>query len=279
MGEQWHPLLALWPVYLGNFARFIAGTIAVDHIYTRFPAVPIEIGHFWSLAVEEQFYLLWPLVVFKVLERNKLIRVCVGVMAAVLLLRAALLFLVPASFNEMGFFFRMAFLQADAFLFGGLLALLLRGPHKERILRFGIWLLCGSIAAFALSCWFNGAGRYLSKFVPETPWVSAYGFTLVYLISGGLILCALRGGTILSRILSVAPLRLLGKYSYGFYVYHVLLAPVLGLYLGRSSAILAVSASLVVEFLIIFAISALSYHFLEQPFLRLKVYFSGAIKT
>ncbi len=142
LGEQWHPIHILWPVYLGNFARFFAGTIAVDHIYTRFSAVPIEIGHFWSLAVEEQFYLLWPLVVFKVLDRHKLIRICLGVMTTVLLLRSALLFVVPASFIEMGFFFRMMFFQADAFLFGGLLALLLRGPHKERVLRLGVWLLC-----------------------------------------------------------------------------------------------------------------------------------------
>ena len=68
--EQWSPIQLLWPIYLGNFARHLVGTIAVDHIYTNIPWYPIEIGHFWSLAVEEQFYLLWPLIVFKVSNRK-----------------------------------------------------------------------------------------------------------------------------------------------------------------------------------------------------------------
>ncbi len=86
-------------------------------------------------------------------------------------------------------------------------------------------------------------------------------------------------GGFIYRILSLAPLRLLGRYSYGFYVYHVLLAPVLWLKLSRSSAATAASASFVVEFLIIFAVSAISYHFLERPFLHLKAYFGSSTRT
>src|SRR6185437_14914235 len=93
---QWRPMLTLWPVYLGNYVRFIGGaTTAYDRIYTAFPTVPFEIGHFWSLAVEEQFYFLWPLVVFKVQSRQKLMRICVAVIILVLLLRTALVQVLP----------------------------------------------------------------------------------------------------------------------------------------------------------------------------------------
>ena len=268
--EQWRPLLALWPVYLGNYARFIAGSATVDHIYTRIPWFPIEIGHFWSLAVEEQFYILWPLVVFSVGSRKALIRICAAAMAGVLLLRLGLVPFVPRSFLEMEFFYRMTFTQADAFLFGGMLALMLRGDRKAAVLRLGPPLFWGGLLILALACWFNGPGPQLSMVVPATPWMSGYGFTLVDLVAGGMILSALRGGNLLFRILTLAPLRVLGRYSYGFYVYHVLLMPLISVHWldAPSTAMLAVHV--IADFSIILAVSAASYHLLEMPFLRMK---------
>jgi peptidoglycan/LPS O-acetylase OafA/YrhL len=272
--ERWRPMLVLWPIYLGNYARFLAGTTAVDHIFTRFPWFAIEIGHFWSLAVEEQFYLLWPLVVFKVSNRNTLIRICAAVMAGGLLLRTILVLVLPRSILQMEFLYRMTFSQADAFLFGGLLALLMRGPQKAAVLRSGSWLFWGPLTVLIAACWLNGPGRYLENVIPTAPWMSTYGFTLLDLTSGGLILCALRPGNLLFRPITFAPLRVLGKYSYGFYVYHVLLRPLLmpfeGLYPSPMMTIFWRCA----DFVVIFVISVISYDLLEMPFLRLKSRFA-----
>lgn len=272
--EQWTPIRLLWPMYLGNFARFIAGTIDVDHIYTRFSVFPVEIGHFWSLAVEEQFYLLWPLVVFKIADRKMLMRICVGVVIAVLLLRVLLLAILPHSFLELDFYFRMMFLQADAFLFGGLLTLVLRGPARERILghaQLFFWIALGVLVA---ACLLNHPGHEFSLILPSRPWMSSYGFTLISLASGGLILCAMKPGNAVFYVLNLRPLRVLGRYSYGFYVYHVLLLPlrVFHMWKGQSAAIQMVF--LVVDFFIVLGISAASYHLLEMPFLQLKSRFS-----
>ena len=268
--EQWRPMLLLWPVYLGNFARFFAGTSAVDHIYTGIPWFPIEIGHFWSLAVEEQFYLLWPLVVFSVSDRKVLIRICSIAVVAVLLFRICIVPVVPHSFLEMGFFYRMTFTQADAFLFGGLIALMLRGPRKAAILRLGPPLFWSALVALALVAWLNGPGPHLSKVVPESPWMSGYGFTFVDFVAGGMILSALRPGNLLFRVLTLQPLRVLGRYSYGFYVYHVLLLPLRPLYLWGSWSTPIIVVHFCIDFLIVLAVSAASYHFLEMPFLRMK---------
>jgi peptidoglycan/LPS O-acetylase OafA/YrhL len=85
-----------------------------------------------------------------------------------------------------------------------------------------------------------------------------------------MILCALRPGNILFRALTFAPLRILGRYSYGFYVYHVLLLPMGPLYLVGNTTAPVMVLHFCSEFLIVLAVSAASYHFLEMPFLRLK---------
>jgi peptidoglycan/LPS O-acetylase OafA/YrhL len=264
--ERWRPLLVLWPTYLGNYARFIAGTAAVDRIWTsRFA---FEIGHFWSLAIEEQFYLLWPLVVFKVRDRRALIRICIGVMVAVLALRSVMVLAIPGQLIQLGFLYRMTFAQADAFLLGGMLALVLRGPGEARLLRWsGRWL--GIALAALVIAWLSNAGVHGRSIEENAPWVGAYGFTLLDLTAAGLILCSIHRGSVLFRAFSWGPLRVLGRYSYGFYVYHVILyQPLVGFVLNRWKIPLALLFT--VDFFVILGVSAASYHVLEMPFLRLK---------
>ncbi len=88
---QWNWRWALWPVYLGNYARFFflrqPGNPYRFDMITFGPRVsgwfgyPVHfyIGHFWSLCVEEQFYLMWPFVVYQVRKRETLMKICIGV--------------------------------------------------------------------------------------------------------------------------------------------------------------------------------------------------------
>ena len=263
---RWRPLLVLWPLYLGNYARFLGGTEAVDRIWTNHFA--FEIGHFWSLAVEEQFYLLWPLIVYRVNDRRRLIRICIVVIVVVLLLRVLLSLVLPHRILDLEFLYRMTFSQADGFLLGGLLALVMRGPKESVLLRSGSKLFTGALAAL-LAVWILHGGIYSAHVEPSTPWMEEYGFTLIDLAAGGLILCSLRPANLLFLCMNFGPLRLLGRYSYGFYVYHVLLEPLLVVFVLKRWHI-PQALLYTVDFGIILGISALSYHLLEMPFLRLK---------
>ena len=139
----WHPAWLMWPLYLNNYSRFIweaeylRGTGVLDclrssrHIF-RYPFY-FYFGHFWSLAAEEQFYLVWPLVVFLVKDRVWLRNICLAVCILTPLARLACFHLIPHVYIDSGILIGATPFRADGFLLGGLLALMLRGPEVRWI--------------------------------------------------------------------------------------------------------------------------------------------------
>jgi peptidoglycan/LPS O-acetylase OafA/YrhL len=279
---QWHPIQILWPLYLGNYVRFLAGTEALDHIYTlRPPALPLQIGHFWSLAVEEQFYLLWPLVVFYVRERRRLIQICIAVVALVPLLRTLLWAMASKKLLSILLLYMITPTQCDAFLLGGLMALLMRGGEKTKLLLHANKIFYLSLA-FLLAAYLANNGFHFRDLLASSGWMSTYGFTLVNTTAAGLILCSLQSRSVIYTFTASLPMRMIGKYSYGVYVYHVLLAPFLEYYVWPANKswppivyIIHATLSVVLYFLIVLAVSACSYHLLEAPFLGLKDRFTA----
>ena len=69
--------------------------------------------------------------------------------------------------------------------------------------------------AWQLRAGSTALGRNSHIVAPSTPWMSAYGFTLVYLVAAGLLLSSLSRTNVLFRVMNFRPLRSLGKYSYG----------------------------------------------------------------
>ena len=274
---HWEPIQFLWPLYMGNYVRFLVGDMRLDHIVTtRPPFLPLEIGHFWSLAVEEQFYLLWPLVVFYLRRRKRLIRICITAVILVPVLRVVLWATVSKNLLSILLLYMLTPTQCDAFLLGGLLALWMRGAEKDRLLRNAGKVFAIPFTLLTAAYLLNN-GLHLRDLSNSSGWMSTYGFTLLDFTAAGLILCALRPGTLTFRLTTWPPLRIVGKYSYGVYVYHVLLLDFLQYYVSpanhnwppRFYLIHAIVCE-IGYFLIVLAFSACSYHFIELPFLKLK---------
>ena len=160
----WNRAWVLWFLYLGNYARFLllhtplmtmgAPIGVIEHLRAQ-PITPdsvtLLLGHFWSLCVEEQFYLVWPMVVFTVRKRTTLRTICLCSLPIVLAARIACVFLVPKAYLAQELLYRTTPFRLDALLLGGLAALMLRGPEGARLLRSARLLF--PLAAAGFLCW------------------------------------------------------------------------------------------------------------------------------
>jgi peptidoglycan/LPS O-acetylase OafA/YrhL len=223
------------------------------------------LNHFWSLAVEEHFYLVWPAVIFA-LSRKNAMRACVALFLAAMVGRVAWLKLggndvAPEVFT----LFRMDGLVAGAWLAlaarneGGLTRFV---PTALTILIVNSLLLV-PITVLHL--------RLLT--LTDTLWTIECAALLVLVVTAS-------PQTLLGRLGASPALHWLGKYSYGMYVFANLLIPLLasvvtaaGIATWLGSNLAGQLAYVVVMSLATAAVALLSWHLYEKHFLRLKAFF------
>jgi peptidoglycan/LPS O-acetylase OafA/YrhL len=222
--------------------------------------------HLWSLAVEEQFYLVWPIVIFLLRDRRKLIWAALGLGLAAPLIRTALL-MHGASFVTT---YTSTICRADSLLSGAWLALAIRGERRDRILRLAPAAFWIAVACCIAIGWKTG-----SFYWDQNVLVNTIGYSALAVAGTALIAMALRTGSVTNTMMDTSLLRWLGKYSYGIYVLH----PMVGfLYMswiadhvhGKIALHLANAGA---TLLVALPLAWLSYHFYERRFLRLKRYF------
>jgi peptidoglycan/LPS O-acetylase OafA/YrhL len=232
-----------------------------------FNAEHFNLAHFWSLAVEEQFYLVWPLLVLA-LSRRALAGVCIVLVPLALVLRW--IFVSHTDMGSAAYFFTAC--RVDALALGALVATLARGSGGLAALRRpALWIVpvCALLWVGLLP---STGGKYweFSRHFIYTP---------IAILCGGIVCLALNAppSSTQARFLSAAPLRFFGKYSYGLYVFHFLLYPAFGLaydalplpkslHTGNVGLVglglLSTAASI--------AAAWVSYNFYEKQFLKFK---------
>jgi peptidoglycan/LPS O-acetylase OafA/YrhL len=225
-------------------------------------------GHFWSLAVEEQFYIVWPLIVLRCSPR-RLLWVCAASVVISLVTRCVL---VAAHFSADALYM-FTICRMDALALGAGVAALIRIPSVyERLQKLGRPVALATIVTFAATAIVT-RGFGMHEFGAQT-----IGYSILSLAFSLAVLLTVLPTTglvgMIMRVLSSTPLRLVGRYSYGMYVLHLPLhvfftgplfhrlapQPTVAESLGYAAGMTLVS----------FALAALSYELYEKRFLKLK---------
>jgi peptidoglycan/LPS O-acetylase OafA/YrhL/lysophospholipase L1-like esterase len=218
-------------------------------------AAPSPVQHFWSLAVEEQFYLVMPVLVFVVLRRTGSLKV----IGAVFALGAAISTIWMAHLYSSGSSLDRLYYGTDTraaeMLVGALLAVVL---HRFP-LRPGTWgrrvLGAAGIVAFGVSAW-----CLTSVSLTDGP-VWTGGFMVFALVTAVLIVSILGHSGPVSALYSVGLLAAMGRITYGLYLFHW---PIF-LWLDEERTGLAQWPLFGVRLAVTFALAVLSYRYFEMP--------------
>ncbi|MDR3746016.1 MAG: acyltransferase [Acidobacteriaceae bacterium] len=279
---EWHPTWFMWPLYISNYSRFIwmpayingSGIVECLRSTRQFhPPFLLLFGHFWSLAAEEQFYLVWPLVVFLVKDRIWLRNICLSACILTPLVRLACFHLIPHVYIDNELLYRITPFRADGFLLGGLITLMLRGPESRwlfKLLRPAFYFL---IAGIVVSEIIYRSHMHHFIYSANTPTLSSIGYSIINLFCAFLILLSLEPGSFFYRLFTLRPLHRLGQMSYGFYVFHnvpICAYILLVAHFYKKSGPAFTYLVALVGFIFSLALSYLSYRFYETRFLRLK---------
>ena len=268
--ENWR---AAWPwlfSFTYNFARLIPNFHDSDYF-----------GHFWTLCVEEQFYLVWPFAVFFLSLRNFRRMVLFLVLAGPLLRYLTGLFIAShfdGTYSISRAVHNLPTSHLDAFAWGGLLAVApvewrqRIAPWSMRILLIALTITVGAGLLQSCAHWRHGLRpHWLALGYGDLGNLYQYvwAYSLINLTSAALILCAIED-TIVSRWLSFRPLAYIGTISYGVYLWHL---PFLHLFVVYWPATFHSVSGLVrfaVYFLVTLGVATTSYYCFEKYFLSMK---------
>ena len=314
----WRRTMRIWPLYF----TFVLLLLAASEFYPALHALRRDLGylltftynfllgvtqewqstysHLWSLSIEEQFYFIWPLVIYVLsttsIRRMGLVVIVLGPLIRYVTGLVYMQYIYPGHLPLRGddvypylprgmFVYVFSLSHFDAFATGALLAVLPASPDSRAseftavlkkhsaaiaVVIFGLAVTWGVI--FAANWGASNYGVYGNFYhiYMRYNYQYVWGYTLLNVVSVSLIL-ALTQHNWLRRLFSNRPLVYLGKVSFGFYVLHLPMKQVLREYLPFISYGTAVFH--VCWFAASLLAAAVSYHLFESFFLRQKNYF------
>lgn len=231
------------------------------HRYTT----PIVLVQYWSLASEEQFYMLWPLAVWFFPQRRKLLGIAtlLVTISCVVRLAGAHLF----SFPEQVRYFSLT--RSDAILMGVILGLVFRESYFAQIRVYAKWVALVGVATLAI--W---------SFSKDLAWPQSFrgqAFVIPWanITAVAIVIYVMDDNCWLSRICRFQWIRWMGRMSYSLYIFHFTYAhwfwnvviPDLAKHMPHA---LAVSLSSLLAFSLTLSLSILSYRYIEAPCQNLK---------
>ena len=227
--------------------------------------------HTWSLAVEEQFYLIWPLVVLGVMHFTRNLKVLFGLCVVAAIASAVWMHTVyNGGLNTnrayLGTDTRSQCLFIGCAIAVGLVLLAQRSQEQGRLAKGELWRPTGSAGVAACGALgIAGAAGAVSIWLLTTSLSSfpySGGFFLLGLSVGAVIVAAVAAPrSIVPRFLALAPIRYVGRISYGLYIWHW---PIF-IWLNHERTGLIGWQLFAVRVAVTFGVSVVSFHLVERP--------------
>lgn len=221
---------------------------------------------YWSLAVEEHFYLVWPFLLFAARSLRQARFFCVLIFVISFAFR--LFGTIPG--HEIRFIPGNTLSRVGELAIGAFLALLAQDSQAtwDRVTRSAPFIAVGALVSYLV------LGYYTGTLAPVSRGMIVFGMPCVGILFGAILVLCMRQGTWMERVAETRWLRSLGKISYGVYIYHALAMPLAAAAAAHFFSEGAHNALLGTRFLFGAILSVgfalLSFKFFESPFLALK---------
>jgi peptidoglycan/LPS O-acetylase OafA/YrhL len=233
-----------------------------DVSYFEAAGAPSPVNHFWSLAIEEQFYLIWPpillLLFSRKVKKDNIQRACLALAAV----SALLMFFFYEPDADPSRIYYGTDTRAFSLLIGAWAAFVF---PRNKVLGLGkhglaprirkIIGYAGIVSALAILVIMFAVPTY-------SPFLYCGGLVIVSILTCVLIISLVDNRNIIARFFSAGPLVAIGKISYGIYIWHF---PLLLLMNDYNSTIATPWYMYILQFLVIVAVAAFSYKFVENP--------------
>ncbi len=206
--------------------------------------------HFWSLAVEEQFYLVWPFIVL-FLPRRHLGKVLAGMFMLAIASRIVLL-----HFGLEVFYFTLC--RLDVLAAGAGLAVLQYRGKLQQLRRASLYVLIVSMLVVGAEAKFFPTGSWWLQVTKYSALAVMYASSIAWILTAQ--------SYVLRKVLGTAPLRFIGRISYGLYVFHPMVFTWVLDHYAHGPALLRAGAAFAASF----ACALLSWYGMERYFIGLK---------
>lgn len=246
-------------VFVQNWAHLFYGTPADKTLV-----------HFWSLAVEMQFYLVWPFLIYCVRNRKKLQTILFLIFVSALFLRICVYYRYSGNIDQVIRYYN-SFCRLDSFAAGSMISVMGRvsSASKTKLFLFLNWFSIIIIMA----------GMFTTNdFTLKSPFFVVFGYSLMAIFYASVVYLSLGGRSrFLDQLLKNPMLLFCGKISYGLYIFHWPIRLIVGTRIIKWGIatfpryylpimVMALLICLILSFLV----STISFFYFESYFLRLK---------
>ena len=224
------------------------------NIVNNFGEAQNDLGHLWSLGIEEQFYLIWPLTIWLLAK----LKIPSKIMIPLILFASLVVMVHRTSLWNDGTSWIILYIRTDTRLDSLLIGAMFAYAYRHYQVPSKILNSVATLSFLGLV--------YIKYVLDKSPFIFEMGWTIIALLAGFIILSVVEGVFFVQKVFTWRPLTIIGKVSYGLYLWHMPIFLLFGRHVTSGSRPLR----LLIGIILASVVTSLSWFFIEKPFLNLK---------